>query len=458
MSLRDTSLRAEPAFYGEGETALADVVLTVADDGTILKSWSRETQPIPESEDWVGCALNDLLSTTSQAQILRARRFLDAGNVARARAQITLPLGPGRDLAIQVQLEQGPEGLRLVGQDQSSLIDAVSRADRLQLALETLSEEDRVARGLFHALLSHLKSATVLVDVATGRILDLTKAAVALLDLAGDVAGTSPSNAAFTQCFEGRRRSEFIDSLCAAATANRSVMAALRTDRGDVTVRPEMARAGDSVILICHLTLVSEDDGDDGVAGFAALSDGSPDGMVCLRSDGTITHANPAFQRMVGATSGTMLDDRPMAGFLLRGAIDVKAMTDPRRPRTFASHLIGLTGLRLPVEIAVSDLPRGGHGLILRDITLSDATRGTPDVAVPEGQSTTLGDPKRQVGNMPLRDIVAGMTDAVEKDCVEAALALTQNNRVAAAEMLGLSRQSLYVKLRKFGLLDKGDQ
>ena len=30
---------------------------------------------------------------------------------------------------------------------------------------------------------------------------------------------------------------------------------------------------------------------------------------------------------------------------------------------------------------------------------------------------------------------------------------LTDNNRVAAAEMLGLSRQSLYVKLRKYGLI-----
>jgi DNA-binding protein Fis len=29
---------------------------------------------------------------------------------------------------------------------------------------------------------------------------------------------------------------------------------------------------------------------------------------------------------------------------------------------------------------------------------------------------------------------------------------------VAAAEMLGLSRQSLYVKLRKFGLLSKDDE
>jgi DNA-binding protein Fis len=43
--------------------------------------------------------------------------------------------------------------------------------------------------------------------------------------------------------------------------------------------------------------------------------------------------------------------------------------------------------------------------------------------------------------------------------CIETAVELTRNNRVAAAEMLGLSRQSLYVKLRKYGLVgNEGDQ
>jgi DNA-binding NtrC family response regulator len=59
------------------------------------------------------------------------------------------------------------------------------------------------------------------------------------------------------------------------------------------------------------------------------------------------------------------------------------------------------------------------------------------------------------VGNATLKDIVADTTDVVEKMCIETAVELTGNNRVAAAEMLGLSRQSLYVKLRKFGLLAK---
>ena len=37
---------------------------------------------------------------------------------------------------------------------------------------------------------------------------------------------------------------------------------------------------------------------------------------------------------------------------------------------------------------------------------------------------------------------------------IEAALELTSDNRASAAEMLGLSRQSLYVKLRRYGLGD----
>jgi len=57
------------------------------------------------------------------------------------------------------------------------------------------------------------------------------------------------------------------------------------------------------------------------------------------------------------------------------------------------------------------------------------------------------------IGNQTLKDIVAKTTDVVEKMCIETAVELTSNNRVAAAEMLGLSRQSLYVKLRKYDLL-----
>ena len=40
--------------------------------------------------------------------------------------------------------------------------------------------------------------------------------------------------------------------------------------------------------------------------------------------------------------------------------------------------------------------------------------------------------------------------------CIEAALKMTDDSRASAAEVLGLSRQSLYVKLRRYGLGDLG--
>ena len=52
---------------------------------------------------------------------------------------------------------------------------------------------------------------------------------------------------------------------------------------------------------------------------------------------------------------------------------------------------------------------------------------------------------------------------SLEKDgegftITQSALTLTQNNRASAAEMLGLSRQSLYVKLRRFGMLTEDEK
>ena len=58
------------------------------------------------------------------------------------------------------------------------------------------------------------------------------------------------------------------------------------------------------------------------------------------------------------------------------------------------------------------------------------------------------------VGRVALKELVRETTDVIERLCIEAALELTGDNRASAAEMLGLSRQSLYSKLRRFGLGD----
>ena len=56
------------------------------------------------------------------------------------------------------------------------------------------------------------------------------------------------------------------------------------------------------------------------------------------------------------------------------------------------------------------------------------------------------------VGRMSLKEIVRESTDLIERLCIEAALAYTSDNRASAAEVLGVSRQSLYSKLHRHGL------
>jgi DNA-binding NtrC family response regulator len=107
-------------------------------------------------------------------------------------------------------------------------------------------------------------------------------------------------------------------------------------------------------------------------------------------------------------------------------------------------------------------MPGAGFAFVLRDTSRLEVMRDSaaPIPAQP-GAAPMSDDAMRNVmdlvGSAPLKDIVSATTDVVEKMCIETAVELTNNNRVAAAEMLGLSRQSLYVKLRKYGLLKKND-
>ena len=122
--------------------------------------------------------------------------------------------------------------------------------------------------------------------------------------------------------------------------------------------------------------------------------------------------------------------------------------------RLFATKLRGELGSITEVEIAavqVSESP-AVLGFTVRDVgrRISASPRGLQELPKSVEQLTEL------VGRVPMKDIVGETTDLIEQLCIEAALELTRGNRAAAAEMLGLSRQSLYVKLRRYGLKDLG--
>lgn len=178
-----------------------------------------------------------------------------------------------------------------------------------------------------------------------------------------------------------------------------------------------------------------------------------PDGFVLISEKGEIVFTNAAFSDMLEIPNPDSLINSSLANWLIRGRIDLNVMMKTLKKhgvlRLFSSNLAAPNS-PIPIEISAVALPVDDSvlfAMVIRGTARriqSRPTVGNPNFSESVEQMSEL------VGKMPLKEIVGETTDVIEKMCIESALILTANNRASAAEMLGLSRQSLYVKLRRF--------
>jgi transcriptional regulator PpsR len=184
----------------------------------------------------------------------------------------------------------------------------------------------------------------------------------------------------------------------------------------------------------------------------------APDGLVITQFDGRVVRANAAFLEMAQLSSAEQARGEMLDRWLGRAGVDFNvALANLRQNdsiKLFATSLRGEYGATTDVEVSAVSLPDGddkpSFGFSIRNVEkrLSATASSTRELPRSVAQLTEL------IGRVPLRDLVRETTDVIEKLSIEAALELTGNNRASAADMLGLSRQSLYVKLRRFGLAE----
>jgi DNA-binding protein Fis len=106
------------------------------------------------------------------------------------------------------------------------------------------------------------------------------------------------------------------------------------------------------------------------------------------------------------------------------------------------------------VEISAVMVNDGGKEWIGLSIRMTGRVRNqTP---INDGVTRSVEQLTELVGRVSLKEIVRESTDLIERLCIEAALNYTSDNRASAAEILGLSRQSLYLKLHRHGLTNGG--
>ena len=101
--------------------------------------------------------------------------------------------------------------------------------------------------------------------------------------------------------------------------------------------------------------------------------------------------------------------------------------------------------------MAVTDSSPPVLGFAIRSIELRSAAGAS--TAVLSG-AHSVEEMSSLIGRVSLKEIVREATDVIEKLAIQAALQHTGDNRALASELLGLSRQSLYVKLHRYNIGD----
>ncbi|NKX45064.1 transcriptional regulator PpsR [Roseicyclus persicicus] len=461
-----------PEQFNEIVTTAADLALVLDTEGTVKSVIVNPLNPtLGRLDHWKDRDIREFMAEDSLSKLeaqLEAYRGGRKGAVDAIEVNHFDNANWEFPIRYTIHKTNNPDIILMLGRDLRPIAELQHRLVKAQLALEKDYETHRDYETRYRVIMEAARDALVLVDVASGRIVDLNSSAAQILGAEADTL----TGSAFTQEFEGRRRGEFIEGLVLAAGDEASGPVLVKTRRGklDVTLHPIVFRAAGDKSLLCRIesTKSAETVAAELSTTLAYLYREGPDAIVFTDAHGTIRSANDAFLNLTDA--GTLADvkGKSLGDFLARGSVDLKVLTDNAarsgKMRMYATRLEGAYGSQLSVELSATHLTVGGSSgfaFVIRDTSRMEVVREPSTSALP-GPAPVSDDAMRNVmdlvGSAPLKDIVAATTDVVEKMCIETAVELTDNNRVAAAEMLGLSRQSLYVKLRKYGLLNKNDR
>ncbi|WP_157973555.1 transcriptional regulator PpsR [Tropicimonas sp. IMCC34043] len=449
---------------GEIIAKVCDIAILIDAEGVIRSlTVNPDNMDLGFLDHWVNRKIDEFLTVESRTKLaLRLRDLAKPGSTALRKIELNHIDNTAWEFPIRYSMHDTgfPGEILLVGHDLRPVAQMQQELVTAQLAVEQDYETYREVEARYRLLLETVQEPVAIVDCTTGRIAEINAAAARLLGSDAETLAGSQ----FAQAFEGQKRTDFCEILREAGSAKNSkrVQVESRRDGKLISIYPRTFRASSGVLALCRMRSAGEEVSEFETLGrrLTSLFFNAPDAFVFTDLNGVIVDVNEAFLVMTSASHQSEIQGRSLADFLARGSVDLKVMTDNAlrvgRMRNYGTKAIGVLGSQFSVDISVTSLRDGrepGFGFVLRDMTPQDSNTETVGISGPALQSVV-----KLVGSAPLRELVSATTEVIEKMCIEAAVDLTNNNRVAAAEMLGLSRQSLYVKLRKYELLSQGPE
>lgn len=445
--------------------AAADIALSLDKDGVIVDLAYNGVEIARDGVDaWIGRRWVDTVAEDSRHKVSEMLAIAAVDTIAPPR-QVNHVTPKGGELPVSYSVVPLPEdGRRLaLGRERRSLSALQHRLVEAHHATEREYARLRDAEMRYRLVFQMSSEALLIADAATRKIVEANPAAERMLG-AGQ---RRLSGRMFPLGFAAEDTGE-LERLAARARASGRAegVPARLIDGAPVTVSAALFRQEATAFLLIRLAGggAAEAAPPEDMRAAAMVLAAAPEGYVATDSDGAIRWANTAFLNLAQLATEEQAVGQPLDRFLGRPGVDMNVLMTTLREsgsvRLFATSLRGEFGSIVDVEIcaaraAADPASDNGpvYGFLIRNIENRVAPKA--DTALPHSveQLTEL------VGRVPLRDLVRETTDVIERLCIEAALELTGDNRASAAEMLGLSRQSLYVKLRRYGLgdLDSSD-
>ncbi len=445
----------------------SDIAILVGAGGTVDGiSVNPECPALGCLDHWVGRPFESFLTIESREKFAeRSGAMASDPDLVPRSLQLNHVDNETWEFPIRYTLHRvkGSGALLLIGRDLEPIAEIQQRLVAEQTARDRDQQKMRGLETFFKVVLEASETPLMLVEPETGRIRDLNSSAATLFGTKVETL----SGGALAQSLEGRRRNELMEALHSAASADelRAVEVASRRNGNELSIFAQYFRAAGELFLLCRLSAMDETEGagTEVAQSLTTLFATVGDAIVLTDSKGVIRDANEAFLILTDAAQIRDVKDKSLSDFLTRGTVDLKLILETTaksgRVRNYTTQILSAVGTRAHVDISATRLQRRGGdlglGLIIRDVTPRDVGEAeTGNSVMSEEAMKSVMD---LVGTAPLKSLVSATSDVVEKMCIETAVKLTGNNRVAAAEMLGLSRQSLYVKLRKHGLLGGDD-
>lgn len=444
----------------------ADIMVNADTSGNVHSVFvNPRNETLGRLDHWVGKNFRDFLEEESVPKIDHHLSELASAGPGSVRvAELNHSDGPdwGFPIRYSILRDEKRNQVLFVGRDLSAVAAAQQDLVRAQLELEADYESSRDFETRYRAILEMSSEALVLANISSGSIEDINSRAAELVGGQTDAL----RGQVFLDLLEEKDRPDNLDAVVSGSAGKPAPewRATAKASRKRLTVTTTPIRSAGTRYALCRLETerLNAEHGDLLTDGLRMLFEEGVDAIVFTNRSGIILNCNNSFLDLCDAASAADVINRQLADFLSRGSIDQKMLIEggskTGQLRSYNTKVVTNYRTSLPVNVSatmLSDSNGGGFGFVIRIMRSVEAVAANenPSVLMNGNQNVS-----KLVGARPLKEIVAGTTEVIERICIETAIEMTGNNRVAAAEMLGLSRQSLYVKLRKFDMLDKSEE